>query len=256
MLSINLLSWNRPYLLNLTIGSLVNALEQYTDPYEIIVLDQGSNKKTKTVLDQWSNKISKLITLDENIGIAGGFNVMFEHSNGAYILPLENDWFYDSNSPRFFSDAISILNSNPKVAFVKLRSVIDRDNYGYGLINHAPWTLNTDRSDLYEECINKQGCKYYKATSKYISYTFNPVIMCAKFRSYFGKYYKDDINNSTPLRSGEDLPSKQWRKENYQGCTLLNGPFKHIGFHRRKDRITMTPYYTTKYLIRRFINAI
>ena len=255
MISINILSWNRPALLQLTISSLIYSLKGSPLPLEIIILDQGSDRETLAVLDKWESRVTKIIRLKENIGIAAGWNAMYKLSRGDYILPIENDWFCDASSSAWLATAIRVLQHDSKIAFVKLRHIVDYDNYGFGHIDHAPWTVKPDQKDLYEIRKINEDITYYCATSKNISFTFNPVLMPRSFRHHIGSSYTDDPGNLTPLRSGEDRPSDVWRNQtDYVGATLIDGPFRHTGFHTRLPKIIALPKYMLKLKIRENFN--
>ena len=247
MVSINILSWNRPILLQLTLRSLAYSLRNCSVPFEIIILDQGSKSKTLALLDQWESQVTKIIRLNQNIGIAAGWDAMYEVSRGDHILPIEDDWFCDASSSAWLITAIKVLKNDSNIAFVKLRRIVDHDNYGYGLITHAPWTVKPYPFGTYETRRIDEKNHYYCATSEYISFTFNPTLMPRSFRDYIGSYYLDDPENETPLRSGEDLPSEIWRNQSdHLGATLIDGPFRHTGFHTRLPKLTTLPKYMFK----------
>ncbi|MEL1240146.1 glycosyltransferase [Flavobacterium flavipallidum] len=62
---------------------------------EIIVVDDGSNTKTKEVLKRLEPKITKLIT-QENQGQSTARNVGIKASKGKFILVLDSDDFFES----------------------------------------------------------------------------------------------------------------------------------------------------------------
>lgn len=74
----------------------VNSALNQTYPYkEVIVVDDGSNDKTKEILKQLEPKITKLIT-QENQGQSKARNVGIEASTGDYILVLDSDDYFES----------------------------------------------------------------------------------------------------------------------------------------------------------------
>lgn len=255
MVSINILSWNRPRLLKLTLESLLHSLRNCAVKTEIIILDQGSGGFTQAILDGYENKVDKIIRLNKNIGIASGWNKLYKYSYGDFILPIENDWFCDAVTGVWLEDAIRVLNHDERISFIKLRSLIDHDDYGHGLIEHSPWSLQSEEgSKRYEIQSHDSGLQFYCATPKNISFTFNPVLMPRKFRDFIGQFYCDDPCNMTPLRSGEDRPSEVWREQ--KGClgaTLIDGPFRHTGFHQRTTQLLNLPIYIGKYMLRKLL---
>ncbi|WP_173973342.1 glycosyltransferase family 2 protein, partial [Flavobacterium bizetiae] len=90
-----------------------SALNQTYTNKEVIVVDDGSNTKTKEVLEQLELKITKLIT-QENSGQSKARNVGIEAARGDYILVLDSDDFFDST---FCTKAMSAF-ADPKITLV------------------------------------------------------------------------------------------------------------------------------------------
>jgi GT2 family glycosyltransferase len=248
MISINLLSWNRPNLLSLTLKSLTKSLRKCESDFEIIVLDQGSNKKTLDVLNKYKYMFKNMIMLNNNIGMAAAWRSLFMASKGDYILPLENDWFCDAPNHYWLDNALDLMKYDSEVVFVKLRCVSDYDDFGWAHINHSPWTIQgLKNTDSYFQTINRSTYSYYKAKPQYISFTFNPILARRSFISQIHRFYIDDPRNRTVLRSGEDLPSTMWRKQqNCYGASLRDGPFRHTGLYNRYAKLTALPFYFLK----------
>jgi glycosyltransferase involved in cell wall biosynthesis len=85
-----------------------SALNQTYGNKEIIVVDDGSNDKTKEVLKRLESKITKLIT-QENQGQSTARNRGIEAANGDYILVLDSDDFFE---PTFCEKAITVFKNN------------------------------------------------------------------------------------------------------------------------------------------------
>jgi len=85
-----------------------SALNQTHINKEIIVVDDGSNAKTKEILKKIEPKITKLIT-QENQGQSKARNVGIEASKGEYILLLDSDDFFEAT---FCEKALTILKNN------------------------------------------------------------------------------------------------------------------------------------------------
>lgn len=101
-----------------------SALNQ-TYPYiEVIVVDDGSNAKTKGILKQLEPKISKLIT-QENQGQSKARNVGIEASKGDYILVLDSDDYYE---PSFCEKAFAIFKNNSEVKLVSCQANLVFEN--------------------------------------------------------------------------------------------------------------------------------
>ncbi|MGQ7945248.1 glycosyltransferase family A protein [Flavobacterium sp. WC2509] len=71
-----------------------SALNQTYVNKEVIVVDDGSNAKTKEVLKRLEPKITKLIT-QENQGQSKARNVGIKASKGNYILVLDSDDYFE-----------------------------------------------------------------------------------------------------------------------------------------------------------------
>lgn len=91
-----------------------SALNQTYLNKEVIVVDDGSNFKTKEVLKKLEPKITKLIT-QENQGQSKARNIGIEASKGEYILVLDSDDFFESS---FCEKAIDVFLKNNLVEIV------------------------------------------------------------------------------------------------------------------------------------------
>ena len=91
-----------------------SALNQTYPHKEIIVVDDGSNFKTKEILKQLEPKITKLIS-QENQGQSKARNVGIEASKGDYILVLDSDDYFEST---FCEKAISFFLNDVDVKIV------------------------------------------------------------------------------------------------------------------------------------------
>lgn len=84
--SIIVLTWN-----NLAINKrFVNAIEKYTNNYELIVVDNGSTDGTIEYLESLGNRIL-LIKNGKNVGISKGRNIGLNHASYDYLICLDND---------------------------------------------------------------------------------------------------------------------------------------------------------------------
>ena len=75
---------------------------------EIIVVDDGSDKKTQDVLKNLKPKVDKLIT-QQNKGTGAARNRGIEAAKGEYILILDADDYFESE---FCEKAITVFNGN------------------------------------------------------------------------------------------------------------------------------------------------
>jgi len=91
-----------------------SALDQTYLDKEIIVVDDGSNLKTKLVLKILEPKLDHLITQANN-GPSAARNVGIQVATGEYILVLDSDDYFEKD---FCGKAISIFRKNSDVKIV------------------------------------------------------------------------------------------------------------------------------------------
>ncbi len=94
--------------------SVNSALNQTYPNKEVIVVDDGSNAKTKAVLRNLEPKLTKLIT-HENQGQSKARNVGIKEAKGDYILVLDSDDFFE---PTFCEKAIAVFLENKDAKIV------------------------------------------------------------------------------------------------------------------------------------------
>lgn len=102
---------------------LESANEQGIDGLEIIVVDDGSDDRTKNRLNELYTKYDVLLT-QENNGQSTARNKGIKAARGEYILVLDSDDFFE---PSFSSKAIKILtkSENTKIVTCHARRFID-----------------------------------------------------------------------------------------------------------------------------------
>lgn len=101
-----------------------SALNQTYPNKEVIIVDDGSNAKTKEILKRLEPKITKLIT-QENQGQSKARNVGIEASKGHYILVLDSDDFFE---PTFCVKALSFFLKNADIKIVTCQANLLFDN--------------------------------------------------------------------------------------------------------------------------------
>lgn len=94
--------------------SVNSALQQTYRNIEVIVVDDGSNAKTKAVLKTIKPKITRLIT-QENKGQSTARNIGVANAKGDYIVVLDSDDYFE---PTFCEKAIEIIINNAEVKLV------------------------------------------------------------------------------------------------------------------------------------------
>ncbi|NRT15135.1 hypothetical protein HNP99_001482 [Flavobacterium sp. 28A] len=91
-----------------------SALDQTYSNIEVIVVDDGSNTKTKEVLKKVASRVTKLIT-QENLGQSTARNQGIQVSKGEYILVLDSDDFFETS---FCEKAIPLFFANDDIKIV------------------------------------------------------------------------------------------------------------------------------------------
>lgn len=89
---------------------LLASLRKLTYPsVEVIVVDNASREKPTRIPVEFPEV--QLIISEENLGFAGGNNLGIQHSNGDYLLFLNNDTEVD---PGFLEPLVELFKSNAK----------------------------------------------------------------------------------------------------------------------------------------------
>lgn len=97
-----------------------SALEQTYSNKEIIVVNDGSDAKTKVVLKKLEPKINKLIS-QANLGLSAARNNGIKASNGRLILVLDSDDFFERS---FCEKAEQIYRKNyPKYKIITCQAI-------------------------------------------------------------------------------------------------------------------------------------
>ncbi|HUN29937.1 MAG TPA: glycosyltransferase family 2 protein [Alphaproteobacteria bacterium] len=88
LVSIVTLSWNAP---EFTIKALQSIREHTAEPYEVIVVDNGSGPETLKALGGIDDPHVRIIYNKTNRGFSGGNNDGIAHARGDYVIILNND---------------------------------------------------------------------------------------------------------------------------------------------------------------------
>ena len=88
LLSIVTLSWNAP---EFTMKALESIRQHTAEPYEVIVVDNGSGPETLKALATIDDPHVRIIYNKTNRGFAGGNNDGIAHALGKYVILLNND---------------------------------------------------------------------------------------------------------------------------------------------------------------------
>lgn len=116
--------------------SIFSALSQDYENKEVIVIDDGSNFKTKKKLKELESKITKLI-VQENRGASSARNAGITFAKGEFILTLDSDDYFEKS---FCSKAVRIFNECSKVKIVSCYAKRFRGNKN-DIIRHENATI-------------------------------------------------------------------------------------------------------------------
>ncbi|MFN4762862.1 glycosyltransferase family 2 protein [Gillisia sp. Q332] len=94
--------------------AIQSALDQTYENKEIIVVDDGSNQKTKAVLKELEPKLDLLIT-QKNKGVSAARNKGIEAATGNYVLILDSDDFFEAS---FCEKAMQVFQKNSALKIV------------------------------------------------------------------------------------------------------------------------------------------
>src|SRR3954465_917163 len=95
--------------------ALESCFEQDYDDHEILVVDNGSTDDTPDVLRTFSHPRLRVVTLPENVGIAGVYNVIGREARGELIARLGDD---DVNLPDRLSRSVAVFDRYPGTGVV------------------------------------------------------------------------------------------------------------------------------------------
>jgi GT2 family glycosyltransferase len=88
LVSIVTLSWNAP---DFTLKALESIRQHTAEPYEVIVVDNGSRPETLAALAAIDDPHVKIVYNKDNRGFAGGNNDGIANARGEYVIILNND---------------------------------------------------------------------------------------------------------------------------------------------------------------------
>lgn len=96
--------------------TLVSILEQHFEPWEAIIVNDGSPDNLEAIALKYVEKDSRFKYFKkENGGLASARNFGIKQSKGEYILPLDSD---NKIRPDFAQKAIQIFNESPNIGVV------------------------------------------------------------------------------------------------------------------------------------------
>src|SRR2546427_692179 len=120
LVSIILLNYNGADLLPACLDSLRDLAYS---PYEVIVVENGSTDNSLQVLARYP--WVKVVRTERNLGSTGGYNFGLPHSQGEFVLMMNNDMIANRD---FLSVLSRYLVGHPEVGIVQGKMVLPRNN--------------------------------------------------------------------------------------------------------------------------------
>jgi glycosyltransferase involved in cell wall biosynthesis len=114
-----------------------SAINQTYSNKEIILVDDGSNVETKLVLKKLESKVDKLLT-QENKGQSTARNIGIMEANGAYILVLDSDDYFETT---FCEKAVNTFLHHNNIKLVTCYSNLIYENKIKGLFKPSGGAL-------------------------------------------------------------------------------------------------------------------
>ena len=104
-----------------TLQRAVNSmLSQSFENFELLIIDDGSNKATKEILQQQDDPRIKIIALPENRGVATARNVGLANARGKFICTMDAD---DRSHPSCLETQKTFLQKNQQVTLVGSQAI-------------------------------------------------------------------------------------------------------------------------------------
>jgi glycosyltransferase involved in cell wall biosynthesis len=113
--------------------TLNSVLKQTFQDFQIIIVDDGSNKSTKEVLKKINHPNISILE-QENGGLSNARNNGFKKAGGKYILSIDSD---DTLDASFLEKAVLILDEKENVSAVSSYCNIFEGNYKF-ISKHLP----------------------------------------------------------------------------------------------------------------------
>ncbi len=95
--------------------SIESVLAQTFKNFELIIIDNGSNKYSKKILDKYSGNSKIFTVFQSNKGLSTANNIAIRMARGKYIIRLDGDDFFDKNA---LQTMYHLMESNKELCLV------------------------------------------------------------------------------------------------------------------------------------------
>jgi O-antigen biosynthesis protein len=119
-IDISMVTWNRPEFTKRSIDA-INKNTNY--PYRIMVVDNGSKKKTRELLWQMytDRKIHLLVLLEKNYGLEYAKNIGLDSVESKYHISTDNDILPQKG---WLGKLVKLMDENPEYAAISCRTQV------------------------------------------------------------------------------------------------------------------------------------
>ncbi|MEN8140603.1 MAG: glycosyltransferase family 2 protein [Thermodesulfobacteriota bacterium] len=118
LISFVILTWNSERHIENCLAAILAHVEGDFSPYEIFVVDNGSNDKTREIIDHFRGvypEIVKPIYLKTNTGTTYSRNMALKQASGDYVVVLDSDVVV---CPSFLEVLVGAINDSPDIGMV------------------------------------------------------------------------------------------------------------------------------------------
>ena len=150
-IAIGILNQNRYNLFKTTMTSLLESLQEVSEPYDLFLWDNGSEPDVcDQICRDFGAFFEDIMFQGENKGIGAGLKGLHEATRQyEFYMHLENDWECMAPDMKWFQSCIEIMDLYPDVGIIKLRQLGDGqyEMQGNNIFEcaefYSPWWLPT-----------------------------------------------------------------------------------------------------------------
>jgi GT2 family glycosyltransferase len=142
---------------------LKSVLEQSFSDFEIVFIDNGSSDESVDFVKRnFNDERIEIISSENNLGFAGGNNLGLKHSNGEFIVLLNNDTKADKDWLKYLYEMINNdINIGMAQSFVRTEGIPDKyyeKNGTLNLLGHNIMEVFDINEDGTGEIFQANGC--------------------------------------------------------------------------------------------------